>query len=140
MKTILAIIALLGIPLIAFAQASSIPVFPSDATGVIAWFQATHAAGNWSLLIGGVITLFVRMLTLLKPLADKLPAESAKYIAMALAVLGSVATGLLAGTAWYKVLLDGIEVGMTAIGGWELVLKPVLDKLGIGSNTPSPAK
>lgn len=125
------VLALLALPVIAFAQAAaSLPVDPASLLG---WFAETHAAGHWSLLIGGAITLLLRFAPLLRPLLDKLPAEATKWVAMGLAMLGSIATGLMAGVPWYKVLVDGAQVGVAAIGGWELILKPLLAKL-------SPAK
>ncbi len=136
MAKLLALIVLLFVPVVAFAQeaASQAATLPDDMTGVLAWFRATHTGGNWSLLIGGVITLLVRLLTLLKPLADKLPPEATKWVAMALAMLGSIATGLMAGVVWYKVLADGVQVGAAALGGWEFILKPLLGKLGLSKS------
>lgn len=136
MKKLLAIFALLLVPVAALAQVVALdPVtVPDDPAGIIAFFKDTHAGKSWSLLIGGVITLLVRLLTLLKPLAAKLPPEQTKWLAMALAMLGSIATGLLAGVAWYKVIADGIQTGAAALGGWEFVLKPLLAKLGLSTN------
>jgi hypothetical protein len=135
---LIAVLALLALPLIAFAQEAA--SLPSDLPGVIGWFAQTHAAGEWSLLIGGALTLLVRLLTLLRPLADKLPPEATKWLAMGLAMLGSAATGLLSHVPWYKVVADGVLVGVAAIGGWELVLKPVLDKLGLSKSPTGPVK
>lgn len=131
LKRLTVAVALLLFPALVFAQeAASLPVDPASLLG---WFAETHKAGHWSLLIGGALTLVLRFAPVLKPLLDKLPAESTKWVAMGVAMLGSIATGLMAGVAWYKVLVDGATVGVAAIGGWELILKPLLAKL-------SPAK
>lgn len=130
-----AIAVVVGVPLIAFAQQAA--SLPTDVPGIIAWFKDTHAAGHWSLLIGGALTLFLRFAPLVKPWLDKLPAESTKWVAMGLAMLGSISTGFMAGNVpWYTVLFNGLHVGVAAIGGWELVLKPLLTKLGL--QTPAP--
>lgn len=122
-------LALLALPLIAFAQ--EVAALPSDPGALLGWFAETHKAGHWSLLIGGALTLILRFAPIVKPLLDKLPAEATKWVAMAIAMLGSIATGLMAGVPWYKVLVDGLQVGAAAIGGWELILKPLLTKLGL---------
>ncbi len=137
-KPIPLLVALLLLPVVAFAQASQPSSLPSDAAGIVAFFRDTHANGSWSLAIGGAITLLVRLLTLLRPLADKLPAEAVEWVAMALAMLGSIATGLMSGIVWYKVLADGVQVGVAAIGGWELILKPLLAKLGASNAAVGP--
>ncbi len=128
--------------LIAFARvafAQDVPAsLPTDPAGILGFFKQMHETKEWSLLIGGVITLLVRLLTLLKPLAEKLPPEATKWLAMALAMLGSIATGLMAKIPWYKVLLDGIQVGTAAMGGWEFILKPILGKLGLSKNPVGP--
>lgn len=127
---------------VAFARvalAQDMPAtLPNDVGGIVAWFKQTHEAGEWSLVIGGAVTLLVRLLTLLKPLADKLPPEATKWLAMGLAMLGSIATGLMAKIAWYKVILDGLQVGAAALGGWEFILKPLLDKLGLSKVPTGP--
>lgn len=130
---------LVFVPVAAFAQEQAASL-PEDFSGIVGFFRQTHEAGEWSLVIGGVITLLVRLLTLIKPLAAKLPPEQTKWIAMGLAMLGSIATGLMAKVAWYKVLADGVQVGAAALGGWEFVLKPLLGKLGLSKNPVGPVK
>lgn len=135
MAKLLALLLVL-FPLAALAQVVALdPVtVPGDAAGVIALLKATHDSKEWGLLIGIVITVLVRVLTLLKPLAAKLPPEQTKWLAMGLAMLGSIATGLLAHVPWYKVLIDGLQSGTAALGGWEFLLKPLLAKLGLSTN------
>lgn len=140
MKHLAVIIAVLLVPLVALAQASAPVVVPDDVAGLIKFFQDTHQSKAYALLVGGAITVLVRLLTLLKPLAEKLPPEKTKWLAMGLALLGSAATGLLAGVAWYRVILDGVSAGMAALGGWEFVLKPLLDKLGLSTAPTGPVK
>lgn len=113
---------------------------PEDLSGLVAFFKQTHDDKAYGLLIGGVITVLVRLLTLLKPLAEKLPPEKTKYLAMALAMLGAVATGLTTGVPWYKVIVDGLSTGAAALGGWEFVLKPLLGKLGASTAPTGPVK
>lgn len=136
MAKLLVILALVFLPAVVFAQVVALQPasLPEDPSAILAWFKETHSGHSWGLLIGGVITLLVRLLTLLKPLADKLPPEQTKWLAMGLAMLGSISTGLMAGVAWYKVLADGVQIGAAALGGWEFVLKPLLGKLGLSKN------
>lgn len=142
MKTLLALAVLL-LPLLAFAGpvvAIDPVIVPDDPSGIVAFFKEMHDSKSWSLLIGGVITLLVRLLTLLKPLAEKLPPEHTKWLAMGLAMLGSIATGLLASVPWYKVIADGVQTGAAALGGWEFVLKPALSKLGLSTSPTGSVK
>jgi hypothetical protein len=127
MLHLLALFTVLLVPAVALAQAS----LPSDPSALLTWFAETHAAGHWSLLIGGALTLFLRFAPLVKPLLDKLPAETTKWVAMGVAMVGSIATGLMAGVPLYKVMITGAQVGAAAIGGWELILKPLLTRFGM---------
>lgn len=129
--SLLVLVLVLAVGAVAFAQSPA--SLPSDAAGIVAFFKQTHDSKEWGLFIGGVITLLVRLLTLLKPLAEKLPPEHTKWLAMGLAMLGSIATGLLASVPWYKVLVDGAQTGAAALGGWEFILKPLLAKLGLST-------
>jgi hypothetical protein len=139
MRKLLVLLALMLVPCVAFAQEVAASL-PNDPAGILAFFKQTHDAGEWSLVIGGVITLLVRLLTLLKPLAEKLPPEATKWLAMALAMLGSAATGFMAHVPWYKVLADGVQVGAAALGGWEFILKPLLGKFGLSKAPTGPVK
>lgn len=136
MRKLLVLVLFLLVPAVALAQEAA--SLPSDVSGIVAFFQKTHDEKAWSLFIGGMITLLVRLLTLLKPLAEKLPPEATKWLAAGLAMLGSVSTGLMAGVAWYKVLVDGFLVLGAALGGWEFVLKPLLGKLGLSKAPTGP--
>lgn len=144
MKTfapLFAVIAAMLIPLVVLAQAASSPAtVPDDLAGIIAFFKATHASKAHALMIGGALTVLVRLLTLAKPLADKLPPSATKWVAMSLAMLGSISTGLLAGVPWYTVIIDGAQVGVAAMGGWEFILKPLLSKLGASTSPTGPVK
>jgi hypothetical protein len=37
----------------------------------------------------------------------------------------------MAGVPLYKVMITGAQVGAAAIGGWELILKPLLTRFGM---------
>ncbi len=134
MKHLLALLAVFLVPLAALAQASAPVVVPEDFAGMIAFFKSTHDSKAYALLFGGALTVLVRLLTLAKPLAAKLPPAATKWLAMGLAMLGSISTGLLSGVVWYTVIVDGVTVGVAALGGWEFVLKPIMSKLGLSTN------
>lgn len=140
MKHLALIVAVLLVPLVALAQASAPVAVPDDLAGLIAFFKETHASKSYALLIGGAITVLVRLITLAKPLAENLPPAATKWVAMALAMLGSVASGLLAGVPWFTVIVNGLQVGAAALGGWEFILKPLLDKLGLSTAPTGPVK
>ncbi len=111
---------LLGVAGAALAQPASLP---DDPASIISWLKETHSGGHWALLVGGVLTLVVRFATALGPLADRLPPESRKWVAMGAAVLGGMGTGLMAGMGWFKSATDGVLLGLAAVGGWEVFLK-----------------
>jgi hypothetical protein len=139
-STIIALALMFLAPLVVLAQSSAPVVVPDDLAGIIAFFKSTHDSKAYALLFGGLLTVLVRLLTLAKPLAAKLPPEATKYLAMGLAMLGSIATGLLSGVVWYTVIIDGVTVGVAALGGWEFILKPLLSKLGASTSPTGPVK
>ena len=89
---------------------------------------------NWPLAVGLILALLVFVANKLG-LKDKVGPKAVPWIAMAIAVAGTVSTGLMAGLGWAESLIQGALTGVAAIGGWELILKHIL-----GGKTEVPAE
>jgi len=87
---------------------------------------------NWPLAVGLILMLLVFVANKLG-LKRLVGPKALPWVAMAVAVAGSVGTGLLAGLGWVESLLQGVLTGVAAIGGWELLLKHLL-----GDKKPEP--
>jgi len=83
---------------------------------------------NWPLAVGLALTLLVFIANKLglKNLVGK---KALPWIVMALATLGTVGAGLVGGVSILDALLQGVLAGVTAIGGWELLLKHLTGKV-----------
>lgn len=86
-------------------------------------------AKNWALMAGLIITLVVAAARWVK-LLEWLPKSAMKWVAGALAALTSVGTHLVAGNAdIMSMIVTAVSTGVAAVGGWEMLLKPLLGKL-----------
>jgi hypothetical protein len=101
------------------SQASQPATLPADPAGALNFVKGAYTSKEWTLLVGAVLMIVVRIATLIKPLASRLPAESAKWIAMGLGVASSLGTNLLAGAGWVYAIVNGVTAGFLAIGTWE---------------------
>lgn len=74
--------------------------------------------GQWGLAAGLLLTVLVALARWLR-LTKLIPKKWDKWLAVGVAMVGSIATGLVAGQNWLAILSGGIAVGLTAIGGYE---------------------
>ena len=83
-----------------------------------------------SLLVWG----FVFIVRKFKPdlFASELGKKAVPWVSVALSVIIGVAASLVAGLAWWQIILSGVSVGLIAIGGWEALFKHVLPKTSTG--------
>jgi hypothetical protein len=126
MKQLLRYLMLLSIVLFAgavFAQASLPVVVPESPVTFVDWVRKAFASGEYALAVGGILTVLVRIGTATKTLQEKLPADSRKWIAMALAMFAAVSTALLVGAGWATAIVNGLLAGFTSVGGWEVIGK-----------------
>jgi len=118
--------------------ADEIEDFDEAAEEVFALIDAIKSK-NWPLAVGLILMLLVfaaNKLGLKKLVGPK----ALPWVAMAIAVCGSVGTGLMAGLGWAESIMQGILTGVAAIGGWELVLKHILgDKKTPAEEAPTKA-
>ena len=140
MKWTLKIAALLGVlllPVLVLAQAAtSTTGAPPDITTVedaLSLFKVMTGAfkgGTYAIGASALLTLLVAAARYFKALdLIKIPDSWDKWVAMALAMGGSVAMGLWAGHDWMTIVSTGVQVGVYSIGGWEMLLKPLRNKL-----------
>lgn len=78
--------------------------------------------GMWGGAIGLGIMCLVSIAGHLK-LLNWVPAEGKRWVAMGIAVLGAVGTGLVTGADWVSITGNGITAGLAAVGGWEFLGK-----------------
>ena len=93
---------------------------------------------NWPLAVGLILMLLVfaaNKFGLKKIVGPK----ALPWVAMVLAVFGTVGTGLIAGLGWAESLMQGVMAGVVAIGGWELLLKHLVAKDGTPDAPAPPA-
>ncbi len=132
MRKLSFVFVLLFMPALLWAQTSttSTVVDPSlvgatEISGVIALMAKAFSDGNWRLAAGFLLTLAVagfKLLGLNKLIAKK----NNKWVAGVLALATSVAVGLMSGVGWLAIASTGLGVGVTAVGGWDLILEPVM--------------
>lgn len=98
---------------------------PGDLTGVIALMANAFSSGNYMVGSGLLLTVAIAVFKMLgmNKLFHK---KHNKWVAGALAMATSVAVGLMAQASWWVIFSTGVGVGVTAIGGWELVLEPIM--------------
>jgi len=80
---------------------------------------------NWPLAVGLILMLLVFVANKLG-LKKLVGPKALPWVAMGLAVAGTIGTGLIAGLGWADSIMQGILAGVVAIGGWELLLKHFL--------------
>lgn len=73
---------------------------------------------QWSLVIGFGLMMVVRAASMLQ-LLNWVPTERKRWVTAGLSLAGAVSTGLVAGAAWYSIVLSAIEVALVAVGSWE---------------------
>ena len=81
-------------------------------------------SARWAVLAGGILMALIWVFR--RVTAGRLPARFAPLIAAGVAVVVSVAGGLIGGAEWYDALLTGLLVGGAASGFWSLVGKHLL--------------
>lgn len=80
---------------------------------------------NWPLATGLILMLVVFVANKLG-LKKLVGPKALPWVAMGLAVAGTVGAGLIAGLGWADAIIQGVLAGVVAIGGWELLLKNIL--------------
>lgn len=124
------VLFLLMIPALALAQtATSTVVDPTmvveELSGVVALMTKAFSDGNWRLGFGLLLTLSIALFKLLG-LNKLISKKNNKWVAGGLALVGSLAVGLMSGIGWVAIVSTAVSVGATAVGGWEIVLEPLM--------------
>ena len=92
---------------------------------------------NWPLAVGLFLMLLVFAANKLG-LKKLVPPKALPWVAMTIAVCGTVGTGLVVGLGWAEALVQGVLTGVVAIGGWEMLFKHVLgDKKPAADDPPA---
>lgn len=126
MKTLhaltLAILALF-VPLLAFAQAASLPAV--DAGGAVTGLLSAFKSHSWGLVVAFGLMLVIWAAGKFNLLA-MLPAKAVPWVSIALGAIGAAATSMTTGHPIGESLAIGVEAGLAAVGAWETVGKNVL--------------
>jgi phosphoglycerol transferase MdoB-like AlkP superfamily enzyme len=115
----------------AFAQvvtSTSGPADAGEALTLIGQIATAAKGGAWNIVAGGVLALLVALARFVKIL-DFIPDQYDKWVVMLLAMMGSTAVGLVGAWDWLTIVITALTAGAAAIGGWELVLKDLRDKI-----------
>lgn len=122
-------------PATALAQTStvSVPIDPNLITvgelpALIQLMVKTFQGGGYAIASGLLLALLVACARFFK-LLDWIPDAYDKWVAMTIAVLTSVAVGLMSGQDLLTMILAAVNVGAIAIGGWEVILKQLRDRI-----------
>jgi|APSaa5957512622_1039677.scaffolds.fasta_scaffold23974_3 hypothetical protein len=75
---------------------------------------------NWPLVVGLSLMLLVFVANKLG-LKNLVGPKAVPWVALGIAVAGTIGTGLMAGLGWVECILQGVLTGAAAIGGWELL-------------------
>lgn len=94
---------------------------------------------NWPLAVGLILMLVVFVANKLG-LKNLVGPKAVPWIAMGLAVFGTVGTGLITGLGWADAIVQGVLAGVVAIGGWELLLKHFLGDKGDAVTPEAPSE
>jgi hypothetical protein len=147
MRRFLMGLLLLFMPALVLAQTTTStvapPIDPSDTLGLVQALTAAFAGGDWMLGAGLLVTLLVGLFKLFG-LNKLIPKKHTKWVAGVVAMLLSVAGGLMAHATWWAIITTGVGVGVIAVGGWETILEPIRNwlkkKLGEGDEKPPEPK
>ena len=82
---------------------------------------------QWGLALGILLSLLVAFANKFG-LKDKVGSKAIPWVTSGLAVAGAIGASLMSGVAITEALSQGLVAGMTAIGGWEMVLKHIFAK------------
>ena len=101
-----------------------------DVFGTLSLLSGAFSSGWDAATAGLLLSLVVAGARFFKGLdLIKVPDSWDKWIAVALSMLTSVSVGLVAGKDALEILSTGLQIGVYAIGGWEVLLKPLRNKL-----------
>lgn len=98
------------------------PTSPEETLSLIGTVVAAFKSGAWKLAIGGLLAVLVgvaRFINILKWVPDQYD----KWVASAMAFVGSFGVGLMADLAITDVIVSAATIAVAAVGGWELFLK-----------------
>ena len=87
------------------------------------------------LFAGLILTLLVHLTNKLG-LKSKVGAAAVPWVTAGTGVLAAIGTGLVSGAPVPTAIMDGLLVGVTAIGGWEMLFKHILGRV---PTEPAPA-
>jgi hypothetical protein len=112
------LVLFLIMPVLAFAQAASLPAsLPSDPGGVLSLFVTALHSGKSGLIVAGVLAVLVWLLKS-TTLGQKLPKSWWPWLATLTSVLGALGANLSGGMPWADALWQGLVVGKAAVGLW----------------------
>jgi hypothetical protein len=110
--------------------ATSTPTFDPGTLGILDLDSYTDVAGRafksrkWMLLAGLLLTGVIAVVRTFG-LAKKIKGEWVPWLTLGISMATSLALGLQQGKSWLTIIVGGLSVGITAIGGWEVFGKLV---------------
>jgi len=102
-----------------------VPETDEEAGVLVGMLLDAISAKSWPVVAGLIMLLLVYLLRKVG-LDDLVGAKLVPWVALGMALISTVGTGLVAGVSIADALVQGVLAGVTAIGGWELLFKHLL--------------
>lgn len=99
----------------------------TEIAGAVAVAHQAYVRGEIRPLIGALLSLVVGLARYGRAL-EALPDGWDKWVAVLASVLGSIATGVVAGEQVDTILISGLQVGAYAVASWEVLWRPARDR------------
>lgn len=108
---------------------------PEDIDEAVDAITDAFLSKNWILFAGLLLILLVHVANKIG-LKDRVGTAAVPWVAAGTGVAGSIGVALVEGVPVATAVMDGLLVGVTAIGGWEMLFKHVLGSVSPSTDTP----
>ena len=95
-----------------------------DPAGTVSEIIQAFQDGRWAVGAGLLVMFLVWILR--EYIWKYIPKNIVPWLALSLAMVVTVAVGLVAGTVWWQALIDGLLTGSVAMAFWSMLFKHIL--------------
>jgi hypothetical protein len=101
---------------------------PTDFGGLFNVVVDAAKGGHWSIFASALVMLLVFLVEKMPFVSDKIKGEKKVWVAACCGVLMAVATTAFTTGDWVKAVFDGLSIGLSATGLFELVKRKINKK------------